>query len=567
MKVIILFFSVVLYANLYGQNKEKTNYDKIIDSIRKELIEIDTEEELEYKYYSLGYYFNKINQSDSAYKYISKSKDICLKLKDTLKTVQRMFSLAKIESKKDFFSKSDSTAIQALRFLGRNKGRYKITVSLYNTLGVNANYQGNYQEAVRCYNKVLAIAKDSVNIIWYKSNIASNLTSLKSYVKANEIYENIKSSHYFDSIPKGFKAVVFDNHAYTKLLNNEEIDESDFMKGQKIKREINDFDGLMTNYLYLSEYYQKIEDIKNARKYAYLAHDLALELNITSTRIMAIDRILSLEPESRARELSIEKSNILDSIQKQRNEFATTIYNYKDEVNKRIIAESNLSKTQLQKQKWIFAVCFVIVGFIVYFFYKRGQTKKEKIIEVYKTETRLAKKIHDELANDIFLVMNKVQQNENSDGTVLNHLEKIYMQTRNISHENSPVVTGKKFEGFFKQLLSEFSTNQCRIISKGISDIHLNKLPKETQIVFYRVFQELLINMKKYSNASLVVINFREEKDLIHVTFKDNGVGVDAIKIKNGLQNMETRIKSINGSITFDSEVNKGFQVKFQIKK
>ncbi|WP_143032104.1 sensor histidine kinase [Tenacibaculum sp. MAR_2009_124] len=323
----------------------------------------------------------------------------------------------------------------------------------------------------------------------------------------------------------------------------------------------------LTNYLYLSEYYQEKGDIENAREHAYLAHDLVLEHNMTSSQILTIDRILSLEPESRARELSIEKSNILDSIQKEKNEFATTIYNYKDEVNKRIVAENNLSKTKLQKQKWIFAVCFVLVGFVVYFFYKREQTKKEKIIEVYKTETRLAKKIHDELANDIFLVMNKVQQNENSDGTVLNHLEKIYMQTRNISHENSPVLTGNKFETFFKQLLSEFSTNQCRIISKGISDIQLNKLSKEAQIVVYRVFQELLINMKKYSNASLVVINFWEEKDMIHTSFKDNGVGVDSIKIKNGLQNMETRIKSINGSITFDSEADKGFHAKFQIKK
>ena len=163
--------------------------------------------------------------------------------------------------------------------------------------------------------------------------------------------------------------------------------------------------------------------------------------------------------------------------------------------------------------------------------------------------------------------MNKVQQNQNSDNELLNKLEKIYMQTRNISHENSPVLTGKKFESFFKQLLSEFSTNQCRIIGKGISEVKLNKLTRETQIVLYRVFQELLINMKKYSNASLVIINFFEDNQSINIVFKDNGIGVDTIKIKNGLQNMETRIKSINGSIKFDSEVNKGFQAEFQIKK
>ena len=568
-KVVLLSFSVILCTNFYGQKQKKNNYYKEIEKIKKQLLEIENEdkESLQWFYHLLGYHYNKLKQQDSAYKYYSKSKDLLVELDDTLRTVKRMFCLAKIESNKEFFFKSDSTALQALRLLGNNKDQQKITVSLYNTLGINANMQGNYQEAINCYNKALEIAKDSVNIILYKSNIAYNLINLKKYEEANTIYKFIEESSYNDSITDYTKARNLDNYAYSRLLNNEEVDESAFFEGKKIKRKINDIHGLVANNLYLSEYYQKKGNIKKAQEQANLMHDFTVKHNMTDSRILAIDKILSLEPISRARELSIERSKILDSIQKRKNLFATTIYNYKDEINKRIIAENNLSKAKLQKQQLTFVVFVSVFGFIAYFFYKKNKTKKEKIIEVYKTETRLAKKIHDELANDIFLVMNRVQQNNHNDETILNYLEKIYFTTRNISHENSPVLTGKKFEMFFQQLLSEFSTNKCRIISKGINEIELNKLPKETQIVLYRVFQELLINMKKYSQACLVVINFWEDKDTIHATFKDNGVGAASIKIKNGLQNMETRIKSINGSITFDSEVNRGFQVMFQIKK
>ena len=228
-----------------------------------------------------------------------------------------------------------------------------------------------------------------------------------------------------------------------------------------------------------------------------------------------------------------------------------------------LIAEQQKS----QKQLWIFIGLTTFLGFIVYFFYKRNKTKKEKIIEVYKTETRLAKKIHDELANDVYLAMNKIQKENREDTSVLCDLEKIYSLTRNISHENSPVVTGEQFEDFLKQLFLEFSIDTCRVMSKGLSEVQVNTLTKEKQIVMYRVLQELLVNMKKHSKANLVVISFSVLKGAIQVRYKDNGIGIDNLSLKNGLQNMETRIKSIGGTIIFESEIQKGFQAKFQLKK
>ena len=49
----------------------------------------------------------------------------------------------------------------------------------------------------------------------------------------------------------------------------------------------------------------------------------------------------------------------------------------------------------------------------------------------------------------------------------------------------------------------------------------------------------------------------------------DNGVGFEenAIIFKNGLKNMETRIKSINGTIKFENKSDKGIQVTIHFKK
>ena len=68
--------------------------------------------------------------------------------------------------------------------------------------------------------------------------------------------------------------------------------------------------------------------------------------------------------------------------------------------------------------------------------------------------------------------------------------------------------------------------------------------------------------MKKHSQASIVVLVFNKKNKKIEVNYKDNGVG-SAEKKQNGLQNAENRIQSINGTITFDSDINQGFKAFF----
>ena len=69
--------------------------------------------------------------------------------------------------------------------------------------------------------------------------------------------------------------------------------------------------------------------------------------------------------------------------------------------------------------------------------------------------------------------------------------------------------------------------------------------------------------MKKHSKASLVLISFETKTSIIEIIFKDNGIGIEALKMKNGLANVETRIKDISGKCTFESD--NGFKVLINI--
>ena len=82
------------------------------------------------------------------------------------------------------------------------------------------------------------------------------------------------------------------------------------------------------------------------------------------------------------------------------------------------------------------------------------------------------------------------------------------------------------------------------------------------------MLQELLIKMKKHSQSSLVVIGFESKNKHYEINYSDNGVGINkTAKFKNGLQNAENRIKTINGTFTFEKKLKKGFKAKIVFPK
>lgn len=487
-----------------------------------------------------------------------------------------MFSIAKIESYKELHYKSDSSSVEALKYLKPQNS--SLLTSIYNCLGISYNEQEKYIGSNYWYEKAIKLTRDSVKKIRYFNNIANNYRAVGKYELSLDYYNKAFENTYYDSIPIKLRAKIIDNNTYTKFIAGKKIDVRNFFKAQKLKESIKDSLGLITNYAFLSDYYKK-KDKEKAKNYANRMYNLSKKIKRSGDVVEALDRIISLEESSaKTRKKYLERIYLSDSIRKaknkSKNQFIAHIYNYEEEKKQKLeararLAESNLSLEQQksQKQLWIFIVILTILSSIVYFFYKREKTRKEKAIEVYNTETRLSKKIHDELANDVYSVMNTLQNKAETDTKLLARVEKIYAQTRDISHENSPVLTGEHFESFLKQLFIDFTNDTCKVIHKGLKEVVVNELPKEKQIVLYRVLRELLVNMKKHSEASLVLITFSLSKKILSVAYQDNGRGVKDLSIKNGLQNMETRIKSVGGIIIFESKQEKGFQAKFHFKK
>lgn len=542
-------------------------YDKAIE-LSKEIIKkrID-KSKLGKDYYRLGFYFKKNNQIDSAYYFYIKSSQVYLNLQDTLNIAKQLLNISSIESQQGLYNKSDSSALSSLRYINKKNNLFDIA---YNCLGINSREKGEYEEALKWYGLAVKTASDSIKKLRYINNQTNVFVNLENYKEAISNYLKIKNNKYYDSIPLNLKAIVLDNEAFVRFLDNQDVKEADFLEAQRIKKVAKYNLGLIANYSNLSDFFKLKNKVKSL-EYAYKMYTLSKEMNLSVDRVEALDRIISLEDKIKIRRLAKERNRLSDSLQLTRqqsqNKFAKIIYNYEEVEKQKLKVQVALEKEKTKTLLIVFICISLCTLFLIYVFYRNQQIKKEKIIEIYKTETRLAKKIHDELANDVYMLMDKAQDTTNDILTLLPGLEKIYALTRDISHENSVVVTGDGFEDYLEQMLVEFSKSDCKVLTKGLTNIVINDLVKEKQIVIYRVIQELLVNMKKHSNATLVIISFSEDKNIISIKYKDNGEGVDKLNIKNGMQNMDTRIKSIKGLFKFESEYGKGFNANIQFKR
>lgn len=107
---------------------------------------------------------------------------------------------------------------------------------------------------------------------------------------------------------------------------------------------------------------------------------------------------------------------------------------------------------------------------------------------------------------------------------------------------------------------------RSNFILKSELDSSIQTLDQEEELVLYRVVQELLNNAMKHSFASEVQLALRKNNQFLSLTYFDNGIGVDMLKINDsfktmGIFGMKERIRSIGGTIDIQSAPGQGMQV------
>jgi signal transduction histidine kinase len=524
---------------------------------------------------AIGHQHYSNQQYDSSYYYYNDAKYAAELKKDTSRIVHSLGWIAQIQQDLGDYTASEITSTEALPYIENSENYLYGKTNIYIVLGNNYLNTFANDNAIFYFKKAINSKTDEVIKAGIENNISIAYSQKGDYQKAKEILLPLTLKQEVLKDPKAYSQTLCNiGYCYNKMNNSEAL--KYLNKSLKIKLTINDEIGLISNYYNLSNYYKE-RNPTLAIKYVDLAYKKATKVNSVDDRLGSLKLLIELSNGNKLKDYSLKYVQINDSITKVRqqakNQFAKMKYDSKKEKDENLIlkAQKAENELQLQVQKNTTLMLYYIVGFILtitgfIFFFLIEKGKREKIKSSYETEIRIAKKLHDELANDVYQTMafTETQDLSSSDNkeTLLDKLDAIYSRTRNISKENSIIPTGVDFIPHLKEMITGFDTASVTILFQGLDSINWSSLSDLKKITLYRVLQELLINMKKHSKSSLVVLSFQKKETILQVDYTDNGLGAtnEQLNSKTGLQNVENRILAIKGTITFDNKPGKGFR-------
>lgn len=507
-------------------------------------------------------------KTDSAFYYYNIAKIQYQVMKDSMGVAQSLINMAIIQTNQaDYFGGIETSVLaenylkklkaeKAKDYLGRN----------YNNIAIASSRLKNFDDALVYYKKALDFAPKELHPILY-NNIGDTYNCLGNYQKAiNVLNQGEKGS---DSLNL---ARVITNRATAKFqINSENSPLKDFREALKIRQKLNDQTSLNSSYAALSDYYKKINRKDSALFYAEKMLQTAKNINNADDELEALQRLIYLNHQNSATfsKIFIEKNDSLSTARlRAKNQFALIKSNIdKTEAENKELALKNIENEQktLFTNIIVTVLCLLLIFGWLYFNKRKKLQQKEKELEVRKTELKYSKKVHDVVANGIYQVMTKLEnQQQISLNETLDDLEEIYNKSRNLSYEGNSESFEEEFSDKIRKLASYFKNENTETYLAGNDSEIWKNINPNLRSETYQILRELLVNMKKHSKANRVILKFSRQNNELQINYIDNGVRIKEKQFyKNGLQNVVSRIENLNGEITFDTKTETGLKIYF----
>jgi len=482
----------------------------------------------------------------------------------TKRMVYCLLRMAEIEKIECDYVGSEATATKAIALFDASiPTAYQ--VNAYIGLGLNFTHLNNFDDGLAYYDKALSLTDDELTRCIIQNNIAYLYSKEHHYHKAISILNKIENNPVLVAAPLEYARVLHNKGYFLFQLKRKEA-LSYMNKALAIRTSNYDDSQLVSSYMHLAKFYEK-EQPKIAFDWASKAYSSAQNAVIPDDQLEALNLLFKTSADlDKKNEFHDRYIQLNDSLQKARqlskNQFAKIKYDAQ---------KIRVEKAEYQFKMYVYILLLALSIVIFTLLYRLTlQRNKRKLFETqYETETKISKQLHDELANDVhniiaFSETQNLEQSANKE-VLLHHLDTIYTRARNISKENNEIRTDALYEEQLRTMISTYASNDIHVILQHFDGVSL-KWNRATKIVVFRTLQELMVNMKKHSKCSVVSLRFKNDDNCVEIDYSDNGIGAQkSTIIKNGLENVEKRIFSIQGTITFDTEPGKGFKVKMII--
>lgn len=197
-----------------------------------------------------------------------------------------------------------------------------------------------------------------------------------------------------------------------------------------------------------------------------------------------------------------------------------------------------------------------------------------EVVAILGERNRIAGEIHDTIGHSLtglimeldlcekLITINPQQcqvEMRKATGLARETLAEVRKSVRAIKPEVSDHASGLKA---IEKLIKEFERTSNIRTHFAFSKQQYRVSPS-IEVTIFRIIQEALTNCAKHSRAADVTLQLNFRDTGIDLFFGDNGKGELNIEKGLGLQNMEERVTSLGGTISFDGT--KGFSLRVEI--
>lgn len=529
---------------------------------------------------------------DEALTYELQALEMRKKIGDDAKTAKTINDIGIIYDEKGDYHKALENYFEARRIFERLQDSSRIAMVLTN-IGIVLKEQKEYQKVVGYYRKALAIYQrlgNKFGTAACNANLGSVYFKMSRY--DSSLYFSLTATHGFEEQNnRQFLAASLCNAgmAYDKL-GLEKRSQEYLQKALRLNEEYDNKKELSFVLIYLASTNLKSGEISMGISNAARGLRIAEKIGAREQMMDAHKELASLKAaagdfkgayEEHAQYAIVKDSLFQQEKSRQIEELQTRYETEKKENEIKLLTQENQIKDfRLFRNELItVSLAIVLIALVGVGYLWRNRIKLKQQAELESTRAvlkdaqlravigsqederrRFAADLHDGMGQMISalrlnLSHTPVQQSKVEEA--VNILNEMNVEIRKIAFNLMPQVL---MNSGLMEALTEFTNriNRTGKIQVSVQAFDVDpKMPEQHKIALYRICQEWVNNIMKYSQATKISIQLVQHEDELVVTLEDNGRGFDVSRLVkgegNGWKNINSRLVMIKGSIDIDS--------------
>jgi two-component system NarL family sensor kinase len=569
----------------------------------------------------IGIAYIESNKFDSAIVFLEKAVQVAGEMGDSVRMAKIMSNIGNVYI-------NQNNRVKALEYYLKSVNGWENATDKTGLAGLYSNIrqlftdQMEYPKAIEYGNKGFELARqigDDHSAVNALVNLSGTYNKLRQFEKEFELLnqalplaEKSGNIEQIATIYHDLGGYYFEKKDYQASLEN-------YQRSYGYTKQLDNKYHLCNNYTVLAVVYFKIGRDAEARKYILLAENLANQVGARADLKQIYQTRAEIEQKSgnykMAADYFSKRITLSDSLfeSETSEKIADIEARYQNEKklleikqlenDKKIQAYSIRQKSILNYILIGSLAALLTVGFLVYrnlrnrhqLAKQQDELQQQRIRELEKDKqlvavdsllkgqegerSRLAKDLHDGLGgllSGIKFSLSNMKSNlvvtpdnmavfERS----LDMIDTSIRELRRVAHNMMPEMLTKF--GLDEALREYCNTiNSTKMLSVKYQSLGMEKrLEDSSEIIIYRIVQELLNNTMKHADATEAFVQIIREGNRLNVVVEDNGKGFDASGTNNnkgaGLVNVRSRVEYLKGQLDIHSEPGKGTLVNIEL--